>query len=530
MGRGAKGVDIFLQAGQVLKSLNQRAIERDREGNPIVWIEASNPNPDIENEKLYAQTLLDAQGYFLSYGNITYDHLPKSAPHTGSVGYIGKPLEVRQKGNAVWVKCKLNRSNPIVKDILQKFKAGMEFVANLRASIGGRFNRRSVDVVGSDGAKILQGKFLWDEVAITYIPVNDTLQGISLGGMELQKSNATYSSPAFLIKSLHASGLTDLQAATGADALTKPSMGVANALIRQLQQLIRDGTIATKKEVIAFLKANGLNQKQIEKVLGGKMFGKKKGIKQRAEDIRKSLAPQNEDAADASKEAKSYTAQSLAREFSGGDPEIAQHLEKILTEEGKGKTPEELRQMVEQIAQEAGLQQGAEDQESEEEPEDDEEKPVQKSFGSPDDWEQTLEAMRKELGIDEMQETIKSLQKENQSLQKDNATMKNALSNVCEMVGGLGESVEKSLMRPAANEEAKALLRAAAAQAGQKAGENDDAALVQKSLNKHIESAQKFRGGTHEADEFLSAVNQHVSRGGALDNTVRAELQGFLGQ
>ena len=108
-------MDIFLQAGQVLKSLNQRVIERDREGNPIVWIEASNPNPDIENEKLYAQTLLDAQGYFLSYGNITYDHLPKSAPHTGSVGYIGKPLAVQQKGNSVWVKCKLNRSNPIVK-------------------------------------------------------------------------------------------------------------------------------------------------------------------------------------------------------------------------------------------------------------------------------------------------------------------------------------------------------------------------------------------------------------------------------
>ena len=58
-------MDIFLQAGQVLQSLNQRAIERDREGTPIVWIEASNPNPDIENEKLYAQTLLDAKKVFL---------------------------------------------------------------------------------------------------------------------------------------------------------------------------------------------------------------------------------------------------------------------------------------------------------------------------------------------------------------------------------------------------------------------------------------------------------------------------------
>ena len=518
-GERTERVDVFLKAGQVLKSLNQRSIERDREGNPILWVEASNPNPDIENEKLYAQTLMNAENYFLNYGSITYDHLPKNYPETGSMGYIGKPLEVQKEGKSVWVKCKLNRLNPIVKDILQKIEAGIEFVVNLRASIGGRFSRRSVDVVSSDGAKILQGNFLWDELALTYIPVNDTLQGIQIDGKTLRKSNTSYSSPAFLLKSLQATGLTNLSTATGADALTLPSPGIGKSLILQLQQLIRDGTINNKKEVVEFLKASGLSEKQIKKVFlkGGKMFGKgKKGIKKKTAEILKSLnkgGPPEKSGGD--------TLQSLAQEFSGGNPEIAQYLEEILMREGKGKTPEELRALAMQVAEEEGLEQdesGGDDSENSEDDGNDEDD-VKKS-GS-EDWANTVTVIGTELGIAEMQETIKSLSKKNDELTS-------ALEELCEVVGEIGEGVEKSLARPAAQAAAVERLRTRAGTQESNQESNDDRTLVQKSLNKHFRG-EKFRGGTNEADELLSSFHQHVIRGGSLDNNTRSELQEYLG-
>lgn len=248
-------------------------LQTDPDGNPILWVEASNPSPDITNEKFYPATLMDAKDYFLLNGNITFDHVPKRYPETGTIGYIGKPIDVQRRGDSVWVQFKLNRLNPIAKDIIQKISAGADFIRALRSSIGGMLNSaRRTDVIDRDGSTIKQGTFLWNELAITYEPVNDTLNSLSLGGMPIAKSMLKLSSPSQIMKSLQASGVPFGAGATGVDAIINPSPQ-ATRIANKLNQLIRDGTLQSAEAIKHFLMREGIPEARINQFLKEKSNG-----------------------------------------------------------------------------------------------------------------------------------------------------------------------------------------------------------------------------------------------------------------
>jgi hypothetical protein len=90
------------------------------------------------------------------------------------------------------VKFKLFRSNAIAQEIIGKLK---DKAKTVRISIGGRFGRKQ-------GNKIVS--FLWDEIALTYKPVNNTLSPVYLGNtLSFSKSLKVFNS--FL--QMHKSGM-----------------------------------------------------------------------------------------------------------------------------------------------------------------------------------------------------------------------------------------------------------------------------------------------------------------------------------
>ena len=490
----------------IYKSLNNNAqvLEFDAEGNPIFYAEASNPNPDITNEKMFPETLMESAEYFKIFGNITLNHIPTRNPETGLIGFIGKPLEVFTRGNSVFVKFKLNKQNPLVKDLLNKLKAGQEFFAGLRASIGGKLAERvKTSIQKENGTKVLAGKFLWNELALTFEPVNDTLKDISIT-KSLQKQ-IDYISPNQLTKSLQATGLTDLSNATGADALALPSLA-------HFKQLIRDGTLKNRKQIIEYLQAQGFTPEQIRKVFKEK----KMSLKDKIEEISKSLHKKRRNDMD-----QNHTPEKLAEKYAGYDPDIKKAFLEELKKMAKNASPEELEEMAKTLAKNSGLMEDGDEELEDEELEDEE---VAKSLAD-DEWQEHIHSVGKELGIDSIIEVQKSLQRENEEL-------RNKLSQTLSVLEDMAETVEKSLKRKSATEEAKNYFAQRQSQGQSQAEDFDDMTLVEKSLEKHISADQdkKLRKGSNDADNILAGMSLSVRSGKGLKPDQRRELEIYLNQ
>ena len=105
---------------------------------------------------------------YLKKGIISWDHLHKS---TGDAGFIiGEPLDVKFGKGSTFVKAKLYKTVEKAQRVVDLLKGGC---TRLGASIGG-FIRETVKL-----GKSVKGisRIIWDEVAVTYKPVNDFTRG-----------------------------------------------------------------------------------------------------------------------------------------------------------------------------------------------------------------------------------------------------------------------------------------------------------------------------------------------------------------
>lgn len=229
-----------------------KSMELDGLGNPIIVVEASNENLDQQDQKVLQRALLDSRDYFMRNGVISYDHRhlrrDASDPDWNPEKYIiGEPIAVEAKGTRTFVKARLFQSNPIVKEIISKLKDGAKY---LKASVGGM---RPV-VENAFDSKLKRPmehvvSVLWNELAITPKPVNDTLSPVSL------------SSAAF-VKSLSMGYTTDSACATGGAALGLQSLEGAHRrrkeAIHVLLTGIAVGDVKTPEAGIELLANHGV--------------------------------------------------------------------------------------------------------------------------------------------------------------------------------------------------------------------------------------------------------------------------------
>ncbi len=277
-------MDRIYTEATITKSLDAELWETDDNGNPIVIIEASNENLDYDGERVMRSALMDSKEYFLKNGVISYDHkhIPspdnfKWDPKWNAEKYvIGKPLEAWVDSGidgkpAVKVKAVLSRSNDIAKEIIKKLSDGL---ASVKASVGGRKVKKSemMDKKTYKDVSTITGVD-WDEVALTYKPVNQTLGPTTLCPVGFKKSIPALS-PKEFVKSLTVGSSANPGDMSGGNTLQTQSLegDPINALLFN----IRNKKIKGDKAAIDHLVKSGYSKEKACKIL--KMIIDKKYI------------------------------------------------------------------------------------------------------------------------------------------------------------------------------------------------------------------------------------------------------------
>lgn len=244
-----------------LEMILSKSMETDENGNPIIYAEASNENLDQQEQIVLQRALLESKDYFLKNGVISYDHKhlrrDPSDPDWNPEKYIiGEPIAVEKRGTKTFVKARLFQSNPIVKELVSKLKDGAKYI---RTSVGGlrpilaqefdaKFKRPIEKVVS----------VMWNELAITPRPVNDSMSPVTL------------SSAAF-VKSLSMGYTTDSAIATGGAALGVQDLEGAHKCrkkaIHAVVTAIAVGDVKTPQAGIEVLAENGVNSKEASDIL-----------------------------------------------------------------------------------------------------------------------------------------------------------------------------------------------------------------------------------------------------------------------
>lgn len=225
----------FTQQGVLIKA--------DKDDPSIVYIEASNEIVDSQNDVTVMKALEEETENFLRKGVISWDHLHKSEKSPEYI--IGEPLDVSFKKESTWVKGKLYKSVKIGQSVLDLLASGS---TRLGASIGGYIKKR--EQMSKSISAIT--KVIWDELAITYKPVNDT----TLGNVSLIPIGA-------FAKALMAGSGVNPSNFTGGRAITPESLQGARAVdIKKITEnfvwRLNGGDIRTSDDLMDFLELHGV--------------------------------------------------------------------------------------------------------------------------------------------------------------------------------------------------------------------------------------------------------------------------------
>ena len=264
---------IYTEA-RISKSMIGDQWETDDNGNPIVIIEASNENLDYQEEQVMKSALLDSEEYFLENGVISYDHkhIPTKESYELDPDYnpekyiLGKPIEVWEGisefsgKSTVFVKAALAKSNTLAKELIGKLA---DKIGTIFASVGGRRVKKALKfdpktykevptIIGVD----------WDEVALTYKPVNQTLGNVVLSQKEF-------------VKSLTAGNAVN-PAEMGSGGNTLQMQGTEKDTVKDLMYKIRNKEIKKSTDAINHLVNSGVPEGRagdILKMLKNKFLG-----------------------------------------------------------------------------------------------------------------------------------------------------------------------------------------------------------------------------------------------------------------
>jgi hypothetical protein len=242
-----------------------KALETDEKGNYIIECEASNENLDYDGQIVLQRALLDSKDYFLKNGVISYDHRhlhadPDDPNWTPEKYIIGEPIDVYSRGKHTFVKAKLYKSNPLVQEIVQKLKDGS---TRLKTSVGGR-KPQIVTEWDQRLGRIVEkvAKVQWDELAITFKPVNQTLEPVELSGMAF-------------VKSLQAGFATDSAGMTGGQAMVRQDLEKKRKPHKMAVVMgFATGDLKDVKEAKQFLMNRGYSAEEADDILRSIVEGK----------------------------------------------------------------------------------------------------------------------------------------------------------------------------------------------------------------------------------------------------------------
>jgi len=143
-------------------------LKGDKDDPDVIYIEASNEGVDKQKDILVMKALEDETESFLKSGILSWDHLHKIK---GSPEYIiGEPLDVKFEDRKTWVKGKLYKAVKYAQAIKDLLASGS---TRIGASVGGFIRKRKE--LGKSASAIL--RVIWDELALTYKPVNEQTMG-----------------------------------------------------------------------------------------------------------------------------------------------------------------------------------------------------------------------------------------------------------------------------------------------------------------------------------------------------------------
>jgi hypothetical protein len=237
----------------------KKALQRDADGNIIFTVEASNENLDIEGQRVLQEALLNTKNYFLKNGVVSKDHKHRTFNEDGSFDLhedyvIGEPMEVFTDGTSTLVKGKLYAKNKYAQGFINLLDQGS---SRVRASVGGLVPRVKKAVEG--GKKVGEiVSVLWDDLALTILPVNPTVEPAVSMAKSLSSSE--------FVKALSAGYGTDSASFTGGRALQKEDvedekilLSVNDKVIAALVGAIADGDVTGLDDAESFLADYGIS-------------------------------------------------------------------------------------------------------------------------------------------------------------------------------------------------------------------------------------------------------------------------------
>jgi len=205
-------------------------IKSDESDPYSIFIEASNENPDSEKDIVFVKALQDEAESFLNEGVISWDHLHKIQKSPEFI--IGEPEEVKFKDGRTFIKGRLYKHVEYAQSVVKLLKSRC---SRLGASIGGFIRGRK------QLSKTLQGvvRVIWDEVALTYKPINKS----TLGNVSLMPIGA-------FVKALMVGSEANALSSKGGGALTKESL---DHTIAELVWRMKEGDVRTEDDLKSFL-------------------------------------------------------------------------------------------------------------------------------------------------------------------------------------------------------------------------------------------------------------------------------------
>lgn len=212
------------------------------------------------------RALLDSADYFLKNGVISYDHR-HLRPSAGETDWnpekyiIGEPISVKRDGTRTLVKAKLYKTNALAQEIARKIESGS---TRIKTSVGGR--KPKITEAYDPNAKKAIGQVvsvLWDELAITPKPVNQTLEPISMTAAQFVKSE--------IGKALMAGAGTDSATMTGGRALIPESLEGSGDTehINAVVMALTFGDVVDADGARRLLKDRGVSDEHANRILRG---------------------------------------------------------------------------------------------------------------------------------------------------------------------------------------------------------------------------------------------------------------------
>lgn len=214
---------------------NTIILKADKKDPDIIYMEASNEEIDQQDDVVFMKALEEEAESFLKKGLISWDHLHKIMKSPEFI--IGEPLDIAFKNGGTWVKGKLYKAVKLaqaVKDLLASEST------RIGASIGG-FIRRRKSLTKSTSGII---KLIWDELALTYKPVNDSVRG-----------NVSLIPIGAFAKALMVGNGVNPEMMTGGRAITPESLQgtVVKEIMDEFTWRLKNGDIRTEDDIKDFL-------------------------------------------------------------------------------------------------------------------------------------------------------------------------------------------------------------------------------------------------------------------------------------